>query len=246
MSRVTRAFRITGKLIKFLIGVLIFTVIALIIWRVVSSNNPKDMKRLIPNEKLISAYEEKGDDLRIFKQDQRSVTSGTHNYGYFAVTDYAFIPDANQIQLLFRYNNSTITATAEDYGLEETPARSDNIYDVTLLFAIDITPENKDDNLETDEDSVRFVRVHASDCESGEKKLYNFRRFVFDLETAELDLNYLLDEELLIAVYTDVYYIGDLDYEETPYGTLCLYDYLEKNIEIKPKKTLFERFSDEE
>lgn len=246
MSRVTRAFRITGKLIKFLIGLLIFSVIALIIWRVVSSNNPKDMERLTPNEKLISAYEEKGDELLIFKQDQRSVTSGKDNYGYFSVTDYCFIPDANQIQLLFRYNNSTITATAEDYELEEIPSRSDDIYDVTLLFAIDITPENKDDNLEVDEDSVRFVRVHASDCESGEKNLYNYRRFVFDLESSELDLNDLLDEDLLIAVYTDVYYVGDLDYEESPYGSLCLYDYLEKNIEIKHKKALFERFPGEE
>ena len=246
MSRVTRAFRITGKFVKFLIGLIIFAVIFLIVWRVVSSGNPKDMERLIPNEQLIAAYEEKGEDLRMFKQDQRSVTSGNHNYGYFAVTDYAFIPDANQVQLLFRYNNSTITATVEDHGLEEVPERSDDIYDVTLLFAIDLTPENKDDNLETDEDSVRFVRVHASDCESGEKNIYNFRRFVFDLDTSELDLDSLLREELLIAVYTDIYYVGDLDYEETPYGTLCLYDYLEKNIEIKPKKALFERFEDEE
>ena len=245
MSRVTRAFRITGRLIKLLIGLLIFAVIAMIIWRVVSSNNPKDMERLTPNDKLISLYEEQGDELLMFKQDQRSVTSGNDNYGYFAVTDYVFIPDADQVQLLFRYNNSTITATVEDYGLEETPSRDEDIYDVTLLFAIDLTPEDKDDNLETDEDSVRFVRVHATSCESGVKNIYNFRRFVFDTETAGLDLPTLLDEELLIAVYADVYYVGDLDYEATPYGSLCLYDYIEENIEIKPKRALFERLGNE-
>ena len=245
MSRVTRAFRITGRLIKLLIGLLIFAVIAMIVWRVVSSNNPKDMERLTPNDKLISVYKEQGDDLLIFKQDQRSVTSGNNNYGYFSVTDYAIIPDADQIQLLFRYNNSTITSTVEDYGLEETPARDEDIYDVTLLLAIDLTPEDKDDNLEIDEDSVRFVRVHASSCESGVKNIYNFRRFVFDTETADLDLSTLLDEELLIAVYADIYYAYDLDYEDTPYGSLCLYDYLEENIKIKPKKALLERLGEE-
>jgi hypothetical protein len=245
MSIVGKGFKLMGCLIKLLFGLLIFAVCGFLLWRIFSSSTPDSLTDISVNDAIYEAYEADG-ELGAFRQEQGTITRGARSPGYFSITHTVFIPEANQIQVVLRYNNSTITATAEDYGLEETPARSDNIYDVTLLFAIDITPENKDDNLETDEDSVRFVRVHASDCESGEKNLYNFRRFVFDLETSELDLNYLLDEELLIAVYTDVYYIGDLDYEETPYGTLCLYDYLEKNIEIKPKKTLFERFSDEE
>ncbi|MBO7310466.1 MAG: hypothetical protein J6U86_03635 [Clostridia bacterium] len=232
MSRVTRAFRITGRLIKFLVGLLIFAVIALIVWRVVSSNNPKEMERLIPNEKLISAYEEKGDELRMFKQDQRSITSSDKNYGYFSITDYAIIPEANQIQTIIRYNNSTLRYTAEDYDLSEVPERDAEVYDVTLLLAIDLTPDNEEDNLGNDESSVKFVRCHGKMTLSDQKNLYNFRQMVFDLDTVEVNLKELIDSNLLLAIYADFYYIDDIDYEKTPYGTLCLYDFKSENMRI--------------
>ena len=33
----------------------------------------------------------------------------------------------------------------------------------------------------------------------------------------------------VLAVYVDVYYLGDLDYEAEPYGTICIYDYAAEN-----------------
>jgi hypothetical protein len=33
----------------------------------------------------------------------------------------------------------------------------------------------------------------------------------------------------VLAVYVDVYYLGDLNYEAEPYGTICIYDYLAEN-----------------
>ena len=29
----------------------------------------------------------------------------------------------------------------------------------------------------------------------------------------------------VLAVYVDIYYIGDVDYDKDAYGTLCIYDY---------------------
>ena len=37
----------------------------------------------------------------------------------------------------------------------------------------------------------------------------------------------------VIAVYVDVYYVGDIDYEKDAYGTLLVYYYTEKNIPYK-------------
>ncbi len=226
MSRASRAFRLTGKTIKFLFSLLIFSVIALLLWRVFSSDNPKSMENLTVNDKLYSAYEQKGDDLYLFRQEQNIITRAEHNSGYFAVTECVFIPDANQIQIVFRYNNSTIRHLAEDYALPETPSREAELFDVTLTLATDLTPDVTEDNAGNDPESVQFTRVHPVSVSSDTKNLYNFRRLVFDLDEVGLSLEQLIDSGLLLAVYADVYYNQDIRYEENAYGTLCLYDYV--------------------
>ena len=97
---------------------------------------------------------------------------------------------------------------------------------LTVLLAIDLTPDDLSDNAGNDPASVRFVRVHAQDAPTTDQTtLYNYRRFVFDVGSSGEDLAALIDSGLLLAVYADVYYIGDIDYDKDPYGVLCLYDY---------------------
>ncbi len=226
MSRVWRAFRWSGRIIKFLFFSLVFGVIALLLWRMFSSTDPDSVKTVTPNQPLALAYEQKGEDLYLFRQEQRSITSGENNYGYFSVTDAVFIPEANQIQVVVRYNNSTLRSLTEDKQLPEVPSREEDLFDVTLSVATDLTPENTEDNLGNNEQSVAFTRVHPTSVSSDQKNLYNYRRFVFDLDSAGLSLSDLMNEKLLLAVYTDIYYRGDVDYEKPAYGTLCLYDYI--------------------
>lgn len=226
MSRVGRALRWSGRIIKTLFFCLVFGVIGILLWRMLSSSDPDSIKTVTPNPKLATAYEQAGEELPLFRQEQRSVTSGEHNYGYFSVTDAVFIPDANQIQIVLRYNNSTLRSLCEDKGLSEVPSREEELFDVTLSVATDLTPDVESDNLGNDEGSVAFTRIHPSSVSSDTKNLYNYRRLVFDLDTAGLSLSELLDEKLLLAVYADIYYVGDKNYEEPAYGTLCLYDYI--------------------
>ena len=230
------AFKIVKRIFVALIALLIGAVIGFLLWRILSSGNPSSMKALNANEKLYTSYSEHGKELYMFKQEQRSITSADENYGYFSITDYTIIPDANQIQTTIRYNNSTLRHTAEDFGLADVPARDSHVFDVTLLFAIDLTPENEDDNLGNDEESVKFVRCHGSVTLSEQKNLYNFRQMVFDLDSAEIDIKSLMESKLLLAIYADFYYVGSLDYESTPYGVLCLYDFKSKDIAVKLDK----------
>ena len=232
MSRVSRGLRITGRVIKFFFFLLVFSVIGILLWRIFSSGDPSSMKRLTPNEKLAAAYEEKGDELYLFQQGQNMITSGKDNYGYFAVTDCVFIPEANQIQIVVRYNTATIRSLAEDYALEPVPSRDEELFDVSLTVATDLTPDVTDDNAGNDPASVQFVRVHPTQVNSDKKNLYNYRRLVFDLESAGLSLSELLDSGLLLAVYTDIYYNQDIRYDEPAYGTLCLYDYLSERKDV--------------
>lgn len=231
MSRVGRSFRITGKIIKWLFIALIAFINGILIWRMLSSSDPSSLKPLTPNEALYNAYEDAGDSLEMFRQEQRSITSAENNYGYFSVTNAVFVPDANQVQVTLRYNNSTIRHLEADYGLEETPSRHDDLFDVTLLIATDLTPQDTSDNDTNAADSVLFTRVSASECISETKNLYNYRRLVFDF--GDSDMSELLDSGLLLAVYVDIYYNGSIDYDSTPYGTLCIYDYASENIRVK-------------
>ncbi len=237
MSSVSRGARITWRVIKGLFFAVIFSVIILLLWRIFSSGDPKSMKALAPNEALATAYEREGDGLYMFRQEQRSITSGKKNYGYFSVTKCVFIPEANQVQIVVRYNNSTLRALTADYGLEQIPPREAELFDVTLTVATDLTPENKEDNLWNKEDlgtgeSVKMIRVHPTSVTGAQKQMYNYRRFVFDLDTAGLSLKTLTEEELMLAVFADVYYNGDIRYEENPYGSLCLYTHLDKTLTV--------------
>jgi len=229
MSRVSRGFRVAGKIVKGLFFAMVFSVIALLLWRVFSSGDPKSMEALTVNEELVAAYERQGDELTLFRQKQNKTTFGKNNYGYFTITDCVFIPEANQIQLVFRYNNSTLRALAEDYGLTEAPSREEELYDLTLVLATDLTPDVTEDNARNDPESVAFTRLSPVSVTSETKNLYNYRRFVFDLGEADLSLSELTGEGgLLLAAYADIYYVEDIRYDELPYGTLCLYDYLQE------------------
>ena len=231
MSRVSRAFRIGTKIIKYFFILLVVAINVFFLWRIFSSNDPSSLKALSPNEALAAAYEADGDLVGMFSQEQRSITSGEENYGLFAVSKTVFIPSANQIQITVRYNNSTLRRTQEKYGLSEVPARDADVYDVSLLIVTDLTPEDDSDNLSLSEDSVKQTRIFPSYCEKEQKNLYNFRRFVFDL--GDVDLAQIVKDGTLISVFTDIYYVGDVDYEKTPYGTLCLYDYITETYDVK-------------
>lgn len=229
-------FKLIKKLIVAIFSLIVTGVIVFLLWRVVSSGDPKAMKTIDVNDRVSAAYESVGEGLYMFKQDQRSITSGNDNYGYFSITDYRIIPDANQIQTTVRYNNSTLKYTAQDYELDEIPSREDDVYDVTLVIAVDLTPENQDDNLGNDEAGVEFIRCHGSTTLSDAKNMYNYRKMVFQLDDADVDISKLMDEGILLAIYADFYYVGDVDYDKTPYGTLCLYDFKTEDIVIKLEK----------
>ena len=239
-SRAATAVKYTFKALGL---ILVFGTIAILLWRVFTAGNPKDMENLSINDTLVEAWNEAeadGRDLTIYTPvmpDGSQITSVLgKNYSYFAVTHNVFIEEAHQVQVLFRYNNSTLKHTAEDYSLPSIPSRDEEVYDVTLLFAIDLTPDDKEDNLGNDEGSVNFIRCHGEVTLTAQKNLYNFRRIVFELDDAEINISELLDSELLLAIYADFYYNGAIDYEAEPYGTLCIYDFKSANIPVKLEK----------
>lgn len=215
MARTKYRWRIFGFIVKAVCGIFIAAVVGLLLWRIIDSSvDPREMNTLIPNDKLCDAYEQNGGKLTIFDQNQTTHTRGDNNYGYFGITHAAFIEEADQLQFVFRYNNSTLRHTKEDYSLPEIPSRDDEVYDVTVVIMYDLTPDNEADNDGKTPEAVRYERHFPTEMKSAQKTLYNYRKFVFD------DIKITDD---VIGVYVDFYYVDDINYDKTPYGTLLLY-----------------------
>ena len=238
MSRAWVILKRAGRLLKFLLICLVLTICIFLLWRVFSTGIPKEIKELDANGKLSAAYAQEGEELYVFNQVYDNITRAERNAGYFGVPEACFIPSANQAQIVFRYNNSTIKALAEDYSLDTVPDRSEELFDVSLVLYIDLTPDNKEDNYDIGSEAVKTVRIPCTSSERASSKLYNFYRYVFDFENGEepIDLQKLLDSGTLIAVHTQIYYKGDLDYSKTAYGALCIYDYRRENEAVKLSK----------
>ena len=205
--------RVFGRVVKWSISLLLCLICGIIVWRMCSSGDPEEVKYLKGNDALYEAYDKHGKDLVLQYQMQDTITLAEYNRGYFSITQYVFIPEAKQVQLVFRYNNSTIKHLAEDYELGAIPDKSEDLFDVTLLTTTDLTPDNREDNASTEQ--LTMQRYYPTSFERIETSLYTYYRFVFDNIAITPDMLY---------VFADIYYLGDLNYEERPYGTLCLYD----------------------
>ena len=220
-SLIVKIMKITVKAVGL---TLVFGTIIFFLWRAfISTIIPGEVNGLAVNPTLHAAWlaaEESGKELTYFTQVQNETTTAEHNYSYFTAKNVAFIEDANQIQLLFRYNNATIRSLVKDYNLPEVPDRTADLYEITLYVAYDLTPEDITDNAGNDPESVKFVRYYPTATESAQTVMYNYRRLTFD----GVDMN--VTDNPVLAVYVDVYYKEDIDYEKDPYGTLCIYDYL--------------------
>ena len=208
-----RTARAVSWMFRLVFTLLVFAVVGVVVWRVFFSEKiPKEIRYLQKNEVLSAAYAANDENLTFRRQEQASITRGEKNNGYFSVVDCVFIPEAEQVQIVFRYNNSTIRHLAADYGLDPIPDKAEELFDVTLVRTTDLTPDDKTDN--GDPSTLAKERILPSSSVRAENSLYTFYRIVFDGVRIEPDTD---------GIFADVYYLGSLDYSATPYGALCLY-----------------------
>ena len=210
-----------GKIIGNVIKAFVYSIIALIViffvWRIwFSTDIPNNVEQLVITDSLIEAYNNTNGELYAFDQDQYTITRAEENYGYFSIEQYVIIPEARQVQIIFRYNNSTIEKIAQKYNLGEIEDRTQELFEVTLVKTEDMTPDISSDNY--DESKLIKTRYHASEVIEAHTLLYNYYRIVF--EDVDIDAE-------TFGLFADIYYVGAInDYAESADGTLCLYDYL--------------------
>ena len=201
----------TKIFLRFLFVLAIMAVWGWLIWRVFFSQNvPSELKEISSNEVLRAAYAENGGELTVLTQEQVEYTEGDDNYAYYNVGRCVFLKEADQVQLLLFYNNSTLERLQEELQLPEVPPRGEQVFDVRLTQYIDVTPDGT--TVQSDKDVVTEARVITpSSAEFATTGLYTFCRYTFDgVDLVDTDT---------VVIYFDIFY-GE---EEQSRGTLRLY-----------------------
>ena len=202
---------IAGHLLRFLFALLIIGVCTVLLWRVAFSQNPPDgFDEISGNEKLKDALAAHG-TLTVLTQDQVKYTEGEDNYAYFNLEYCYFFKEADQVQLVLFYNNSTLEHLAEDRGLASVPSRGEEVFSLKMTQYVDVTPADFTKASENDILTEQHV-ITPSKCEVTTNSLYTFLRYTFD--GVELC-------EDTVVIYLDMCY-GEGASEES-YGTLRLF-----------------------
>ena len=223
-TRMSPKRRLLGKIARYAFRLAVFFIIGLVLWRVLFSDRvPSAAKTLLVNEQTYAAYESQGNKLTMYTQAQEQLTYREDEdgiTGLFWVLQSVFIPEAQQIQLLTRYNNSTLQHIKDDFGLTVLPDRDEAIADVSLVVITDPSPTDRQNG---DEQTTRY---HASAAPTKHQtSMYNYRKYLFD--------GVVIDPKTTVEVRVDFYYAERVDYTIEPYAALRIYDNLSENESVK-------------
>lgn len=214
-----------GRILRWLGVALILFVIGLMLWRIRTMERiPKEMQTLLVNDTTYAAYEENGKDLLIYTQEKLDpVTTNREAYGYFWIDQVLILPEAKQVQVLVKYNSSTLEHLAEDLELAAVPSREEDVIDLSMRVITDATPDKLED-IEDEKTWLQSRLAPTGEVVRGEKDVYNFRKYIFDGVDITADT---------IGLKVDFYYAGNVDYESDPLGSLYVYYQLADKTPVK-------------
>ena len=183
-----------GKILKTVMITGIFLFCGMFILRIILSDYwPAEAKEIYANSVLDAAYSESGLPPEAFTQDPVTPYDNKDR-AHFFFRFFVLIPDAKQIQLTLRYNDSTLEDIKNDMKLDDLPTGDDARFSYYLR------------------DESGKVYAHSSATYS-HFMIYNYRRVVFDN----------VDTSTSGMLYLDVYF-GDADPEtDVPYGSMLVY-----------------------
>ncbi len=212
-----RVLTVIGKCIKWFFIALAAAVFVTMLWRINTMENvPKEMQTLTVNQAIYDAYCEataQGETLEMFTQGMIDpLTTNEQAYGYFWVAESVIIPDAQQLQLVVRYNSSTLEHLASDFKLGHIPGRDEEVLSLRVRVIEDATPDDPSDN-EKEQAWIVHTLTPTAAPTAAQKDVYNYRRYVFDgVSTGDN----------IIGIMVDFYYAGAAD-AESPLGSLYVY-----------------------
>ena len=254
MTKSEIAFRYVKVAFKCLgIGIILFVYVVLFVRMCSVDGVPDGFDDLKVTNELINIYNSEGGKEKFIYQSINKFNANEDSYGFFSVNKYVIIDGADQVQMIFKFNKSTLKSVAETYGLDEIDREARDTFQLSLVVknAIgEIVPP------ETDESGFDVVSVDYND-ERNEGKTYTLERiFPTNAEyLVEGRYNYIkltfnnVDFDLAhtLAIFLDINYKDDIRYEQLnpdynpneqdpsvkmykdSYGRICIYNYTSPN-----------------
>lgn len=187
--------KIVGRILKYTALTLIFAIIALLLVRIVIAEYyPTAMKELTPTETLRKAYAENpGVEIR---RQKLAISYDNAEFALFMAGHQYYCPEAGELQIALRYNNSALAEVKEDFGLSRLPAPDPDLFDFTLY----------------DDNGNRYPLALQI---SGSRFMYHYYKLGF----TGVDFG-----EATNWIRVDIYYKGAVDYEKEPYACILLYN----------------------
>ena len=227
MAKSSTAYKLIKLSIKLLgIGLVLF-VYGLLFFRMCSLDSlPKELDDLVVTEGMKTAYQQGGGDNFIYQRKDLFNTD-KDSYGYFAVPSYVIVKGADEIQVVFRYNVSTLEKVAEEFDLPSVPDRNTvDLFDLTLTLKHSVgdikETEEGEETIDYDASENHYLTlIEPYSVEFFTEGKHNFVRCIFK--------NVGFDEANTLGVFLNVYYRDNVNYEETPYATVRLYHYTTTN-----------------
>ena len=75
--------------------------------------------------------------------------------------------------------------------------------------------------------------MNPTDEKPQKTNIYNFYKYVYELDSSEADLATLISNDALVAVHAEVYYNQDIDYEKDAYGIIRIFDQRAENVAVR-------------
>ena len=204
MSNGKKIAKITFKTVILAISLFIY---AFFIFRLCSTQDaPESVSSIVWNETARAAYAADPDGFQILSQEPSTFITDN---GRFWISDVVYLPQAKQLQLTIKYNDSTVKYLKEALANQANSAKEDDAETVTVDDIM--IPDEPFDYSVLDNSGNRY---HEYASKADRKQNYNYRRLVFE--------NITIPE--YAAFYIDMYYVGAIDYSAIPYGSLLAWN----------------------
>lgn len=178
------------RLLKYMFIALIIAVFVLFFFRCSIMKDPSEMKRLLPSDAMKEVYSKNG-DLEAFTQ--LMVNETLTQDGRFYTTGLIILPETDELVITVRYNDGTLNALAEEYGLGEIDPEKE-YFEYYLL----------------DSEGNKYA---PDETVTHRKWLYNYRRMRFSG----------VDTEKYTDLAVCMRYLGETDPEKQPFGSVFAY-----------------------
>ncbi len=151
--------------------------IGFLVLRLILSNPPSSMKKVVWNEKAFDAYKATDGEFEVLKIPTSDSFSTD---GFHTIYETAYIPSINQLQFTVRHNDRALNYIEKDYPeIREAEKNGDELYVYTLTIS------------RADEETTVTGYGYASD----DRFDYTYRRLIFE----DVDLNGVTSVKLGIS-----------------------------------------------